>query len=616
MTINELKNKIKEYNYYYRIGSPKISDFEYDRLLEKLKDVIDENEYLKFRKELMDYIGEEDFVFPSFIKMGSLEKIKDTENEKINKFLKDVNEYVLIQEKIDGISVLLYFNKGNLILASTRGNGIKGKIITDKVKLIIDKIDSDEEMWVRGELVWVGELDKKYKNKRNAVAGIFNLKELDDDNLKIIKNNIKVITYQIYNKNLTKLEQLEKLQKQLNLKTPNYFIFSKDFKDINVKLKELLINLKNKNEYDIDGLVLCSSDYKDENELIPKKIVAFKSDIENAISEIIDIKWNISKDNKLKPIAIINPVELNETVVKKVTLYNYRYIVDNKIGVGTKIRIIKSGEIIPKIDEIIEAKGFKEIIDCPFCNNKLEIVGVDLVCSNKNCSDAKYKKIEIFLRNIGVEGASYISLRNYGIENFYNLIDWVPNSEYKNQVKLYEEIKSKLYNFRSKVDILKNMPFEGLSTINLEKIFSFYTTEEITNYVLTNTAPSKYPKGVNEKTFRKLYKDWNYFYNFSVVVITKAKKINPSIFEEKIEENKKLNGITFLITGTLSKPRNEFEKLIIENGGKIASGVTKNLDYLIVGEKPGSKLEKAKNLGVKIISEDGFFELIEDKKNL
>lgn len=607
--MQNLKEQIIKSNEAYRKGNPIISDEEYDILLSKLEDKINFIEFESFKKTLMEESGE----YKHLYIMGSLNKIRYGENE-LNKWInKHKVKAIIASEKLDGCSFTARYVDGKFYDGASRGDGVTGTDWTEKLKYILPQtIEAKDTLIIRGELMLCGDSHIKlgYKNQRNGVTGIMGEDAIVPEKLK----EVRAFVYDVLNcdyKPLLIFKGLEDLFDVPNFKR----IIVKD--TIEEDLKEQLELWKSNADYLMDGLVISTDDYINENVYHPEKKIAFKVNSEGVRTKVIGVEWNISKTGAFKPVVLLEPIEIDGTTVSRATGYNYAYIVENMIGEGAEVAIIKSGEIIPKIINVF--KDGTTIIPqrCPSCKSAFEFKGVDLVCPNEHCSGVMVKKVAAFLRNCGVEDITEKSLIKFGINTFEDLINWEPDPKYKSETKLYDALDKFVFT-KSKMELFTKFVFDGAAEKTITKIYEHWkiSNDSHFNFLMNKTFDQMiveccthgFPEGVGEKTLAKIYGDWmtNKLY---VEYFAMDKRYNPKKEEVKqiIESN--ITGKTFCITGTLTKPRKYFEELIINNGG-IISSVSGKLNYLVVGADAGSKLDKAKKLGINILSEEELINLI------
>ena len=254
-------------------------------------------------------------------------------------------------------------------------------------------------------------------------------------------------------------------------------------------------------------------------------------------------------------------------------------------------------------------------IKCPSCGNELEWKGVDIVCNN-NCGDAMVLKVVSFLRDCGVENVTEKSLLKWNIIDFKSLLSFQPDTKSKAQVKFIESLTKNIFN-KSAVELFSNMYFDGAGTKTILKVVEFYGNGSITDagdkmYYTAAGYPQTFPEGIGKKTLDKMHTDWNQNIKYLFMIMDDS-RYNYAVQEKPMSKetsNMSLAGKTFLFTGTLSEKRSVMEAKVIAAGGTIASSVTKNLNYLVVGLDAGSKLAKAIKLNIETLNEKEFMEMI------
>ena len=390
---------IKADNLYYNTGEPLLDDNKYDEIKDYLRELDKKNAYFKRIGADVD----NKVKLPYFL--GSQDKIKDDEKI-LDKWIKKYDKpySYIIGEKLDGISCLVNINNDKIDIY-TRGNGIYGQNIThikDYIKGIPSYKDKKLNIAVRGELIinkknW-DKIKDKGANARNVVAGAINSKIIQKNILKLIE----FIVYDVIEPRNTLLNSL-KYASSLKFKVVNYIHESKE---LNIKyLYELFKSWKDKSKYDIDGLVITHNDiYKIKSGENPKYSFAFKSlQMQKEVEVIVNnIEWNISKDKYLKPIVKFNEINLNGVKIKQATGFNADYIVKNNIGIGSRIIIIRSGDVIPYIKKVLSPStdGKPLMPNVKFIWNKKDIILDD---DNKN-REQDIKIFTNFMKSLNIKG--------------------------------------------------------------------------------------------------------------------------------------------------------------------------------------------------------------------
>lgn len=614
--ILQLKDKIISANFAYRQGTPVLSDQAFDDLCDEYQKLVTEDEWNAFRDTLHEVKGK---VKHPFI-MGSLDKLKYESPDEVRKFIDKYCHSLNVSAKIDGISCRLHYENGKLKSASTRGDGYEGISLTDKIKFVkcVPQVlgtgkfgDEYKSIDIRGELVILKDDFAKmsgFANARNAVAGIMNRKDWNKKDV----SNVSFIAYTILGQQFTKEEQFALLAAWKFKTAWNETFRPYYFKDKKLDVVEELFKYAAQDfEYDTDGLVLCSGSYINEDKYRPDACKAFKINQQIAETTIINIDWgNPSKNGVFCPVAILEPVELGGAIISRCSLYNLDFIDEMKIKYGSKVKLMRSGNVIPKIVEVIASNNKTIDIDypteCPCCGSKLTIDGVDLCCKNPKCSDKLLHQTVDFIKRLGVKSASEATLEKFGIKDIPDLLKFKANKKYKSEVKLEIELLAKVFS-RSKQELLAAMPFEDLGETLINKIVDFYGYENI-------EAGKQYiglPPGVGELTLQK-FKD-KILENLEYV----NKFINDSRYnclednQDKTGNNQK-NGMSVCFTGKLNTmSRSKASKLAEDNGFEVRGGVNKGLTYLVTNDSNtnSAKGKAARKLGIKIISETEFIKL-------
>jgi DNA ligase (NAD+) len=616
---------------YYNSGETLVSDNVYDEIIDILKKKDPNNKY--FEQVGAPIKGTKELVKLPF-EMGSLSKIKPSdqfENE-LKKWVKKYKGPYFLSDKLDGVSAQIYKDFKSNIFMYTRGDGIEGQNISHLLKFVVSKKalkSIPNGMSIRGELI-INKIDfktieDKMKNARNAVAGLVNSKTVNENVAKITK----FVAYSILNPREYYKDQIEFL-------TNNFFdiVVNKSVKNLTEDLlKDYLTERVKKSEYEIDGIVIFDDSiiYKHAGGY-PDHSFAFKMLMDDQIAEttIVKVLWKPSKDGYLKPRIEIKPVELAGTTVTFATAFNARYIVDNNIGPGAIIKIIRSGYVIPYIQEVIKgAKDGPQMPNFPYSWNETK-VDVVLDENGNDKGDETFKegtqiiKVEVLVHFFSKIGVKYLSkgILTKLVENDYDTVAKILKADkddlskidglgIKMIDKIYDEIdrafdEIELEEFMGASNILGR----GLSATkfkdvvdkypNLIKEFKKYDKDEIVEKILE--VPGF--KEISAAKFAENFDDFLKFYK----TISKIKDI--SRFEKK--EKKQINDDaifkdkTFVFTGFRNK---DYEKFITDNGGKVSGTVSGNTYMLIYADDAdinSSKFVKAEEKGTKILKKTDF----------
>ena len=361
-----IKQKVIEANKAYRAGNSILSDQEYDDLLESLKPTMPEDEYEAFVSTLNEGSIEKNVdgkVKHPFI-LGSMTKIKAEEPEEVKKWIgANIKSAMSISAKVDGISFRCEYRNGKLVLAATRGDGYFGVDSTSKVKYIKGiptTLPNGFTGNIRGELVCFKEdferVKGTYANPRNFVAGVINRKDGDKKFNASELGLITFVPYTILGHDYTKVEQF-KMLKEMGFRVADNIVVDKsriDLNTINDVLFKITSTYVEELPYEVDGIILCDVDWINEDEKRPKYAVAYKQNLGVGVTTLIGIDWGTpSANGKFTPVGLLDPIQLCGTTVKRVTLNNITWMESMGVEIGKKVKILKSGEIIPKLIEVL-----------------------------------------------------------------------------------------------------------------------------------------------------------------------------------------------------------------------------------------------------------------------
>lgn len=624
--IQELEKLILHHKERYYMGHAEISDEAYDKLEGELTKLDPENPVLQlvgFRQaEAVNKVEHQK-------KMLSLDKTYDETD--LTKWIG--KEDAISVFKIDGSSCSLIYENGHLVIAKTRGDGTFGENITKKAVFIPDipkHVSGKKNFEVRGEVYCVEKnffvLSKEMlalgleapTSQRNIVAGLLGRKE----NIQLCRHlsfqAFDIISDEDFKKEHEKLEFL----KESGFVTPDYIVHkgTKELKSRIAEAKEFM----GSGDYLIDGLVFIYDNLKLHAELgetshHPRYKIAFKFAGETKVAKINEIEWGVSRNGTLTPVALIEPTELSGAVIGRVTLHNFGMVQNFQLKSGDKIEIIRSGEVIPKFLGVVERSNakFTYPLNCPSCDSKLAIHDIWLQCENEICPAKVKEEILNYIFKANIEDVSDKRLDEMinkglvsGIPDLYRMKmeDFLLLEKVKEKLatKMYENIQKTKQ--QSLAQFISAIGVEGVSIAKSEKIIAqgYNTLEKILNLTVEKLLAIE---GFAEKSSQSILNS----------LIKKKPLIDELLsvgVEVKADETATgegpLKGKSFCLTGALSQPRPQIEKLIKQNGGVIA-GVSKNLSYLVTNEEESgsSKYVKATSLGVPIIDEKKLMKMIE-----
>lgn len=626
--IEELKEQIRRENKAYRAGKPIVPDEVYDLHIAELGEQISEDELEEFLETLMEEAG--DVGFGDYV-IGSLKKLK-YENQELLFWLAKMQivEWVFASAKIDGCSFVgKYKFVGNGIAkfssCSSRGDGAAGTDWTEKARYILPaEIKADCDVDIRGEFTLTGDSHKQlgFKNRRNGTVGIMNSSDVDVAKLK----HVKGFAYQILNPKPGRESIYDQFNDLIKMGVDVAMFISLGITDdIEEELKLHYQSWKDCLPYDIDGLVLSSPKWTNENSsFYPTGKIAYKVNSEGVPVRIIGVRWNLTQGRLYFPTYLLEPTEIDGVTVSKATANNTKMMMKLGIGTGSEALCIRSGCVIPKIIGVVKTAPYKFPTHCPECGSEFvwnkvldpktkELVdGVHLMCPNVKCGEVK--RVEKFVKALEIENVSEKRLREWDILSFEDLLAFRPDSKAKLQVAFYKDMFDKLFNQPQHV-LLRAMKFDGFGTSLFDKLFDHCNRCLIE---MNNMFNAEYhidgilPEGIGKRTIEKAQDDWNRNTQILTMIKNDLRYEEPEEVAPSAPGEAKLDGKTFLFTGSFSKfERKVLEKMVPANGGKLSSSVSKNLQYLVVGVGGGSKQEKAEKLGtVQIIDETTFLGML------
>ncbi|WP_329385525.1 NAD-dependent DNA ligase LigA [Anaerofustis butyriciformans] len=652
--IEQLTEELLEHNRkYYEEDNPSISDYEYDMLLRKLMKL--EEEYPEYKKEYSptDRVGgkaldgfekvKHEYKQLSLANAFSFDELLEFDN-RVKKEIE--NPVYTLENKFDGLTIVLTYENGILKTGATRGDGEVGEDVTLNVKTIKTiplKLNKDVNLTVRGEvLIYKDNFEKINKqrekdgeslfaNPRNMAAG--SIRQLDSK--VAAKRDLDCFIFNLEHIEGVELsshsESLDYL-KSLGFKVSEYKKFNninEIFKALNEKEEE-----RKKLPYEIDGAVIKLDNLRDREILgstnkNPRWAIAYKFSETKVKTLLKDIIVNVGRTGTLTPVAILEGVNIDGSFVSRATLHNEDYIKDNDIRIGDKVIVKKAGEIIPQVvSSVKEERNGEEIIfempkTCPVCGH--EVVreeGISAIkCVNIDCPAKISREIIHFASR---DAMNIDTLGERVLENLIeaDLIQDVSDiyrlKDKKEQIEQMEKMGEKsVLNMIEAIEKSKENSLEDLIfalSINLvgkqgAKLLAkeFKSMDNLMNATYDDLISIN---EIGDKMANEIIKFFNNEKKISLISKLKSLGVNMEYINEE-NEDLKFEGMTFVLTGTLSKyKRNDAKKIIESYGGKVSSSVSKKTTYVLAGENAGSKEEKAKTLGIKIISEDEFEKMI------
>ncbi len=650
--IDFLREELNKYAYnYYVLDNPLISDFEYDKLFSELKALEEKYPELVTPDSPTQRVGGISTGFEEVKHKYRLYSLDNTYSyDELRKWYERVekecgkNIELVCELKIDGLAIALTYKDGIFVKGATRGDGIVGEEITQNlktVKAIPLRLFEKADIEVRGEIYMPvssfeklnKESEKPFANPRNAAAG--SLRQLDSTIT--AKRDLSMFTYTAIVEKADFIPQShwDSLQyiKKLGFKTNPNIRLVKDIEgaiDFCKEWAEKRFTL----DYATDGAVIKVNSFACQKEMgftsrAPKWATAFKFPPEEISTKLLDIEIGVGKTGAVTPVAILEPVLLAGSTVSRASLHNFDEIKRLDVRIGDRVLIKKAAEIIPKVIKVMESleHGSLPVYEppktCPECSSPLETREgeVNLYCSNEKCPSVIKAKLEYWVSKEAMDidfiGPSVIS-QLYSLNLVKSPVDFYKLKE-EDFLKLdlvKEKSASNMYN---SIQESRKRPFArfvtALSIRHVGKETADIITSEFTGLeALMNATKEDLAgiEGVGEKIAQSVYEFFKTPENIKMLDEFKALGFT---FENAIRiRTDELSGKTFVLTGTLqTMTRDEAGEKIKARGGKTSSSVSKKTSFVVAGDNPGSKLDKAQNLGVIILDEDEFLKMIGEK---
>ena len=656
---NELKQKIMYHNdRYYNQDDPEISDYEYDMMMQELKALEKKHpEYITEDSPTQKVGGEAKreagVLVRHNVPMLSLQDVFS--KEEVEQFVKDMQEQLddptfVVEYKIDGLSLALRYVNGKLDVAITRGDGIlQGEDVTANAKVIKDVKKTLKEpieyLEVRGEVYMTNEAfnqvnemqeikgKKTFANPRNCAAGT--LRRLDS---KITKErNLSMFVFNIQDakgREFTSHSEGYEYLKRQGIKIIEDYKICKTAKEVWEAIEAIGEN-RDKLGYDIDGAVVKIDSFADRQKLgatakVPRWAVAYKYPPEEKETKLLAIELSVGRTGRITPTAIFEPIRLCGTTVSRATLHNQDFIDDLDVRIGDTIVVYKSGEIIPKVKGVVKEKRPADSAPyvigntCPVCGAPAVREGdnADIKCTNHSCPSKLVRNIVNFVGRDAMDikgfGFAYVeTLVDHGylkdLSDIYGLIDKRQELLDKKIIGLVKSTDNLLNAIEGSKnnDAIKLLTSLGISNVGKSAAKSLMKKfKSIDNLMKASYAQLIEVNDIGDISAMAII---NYFKNpdnQAVVQRLKEYGVNMNIIEAQ-DGDERFDGKTFVVTGTLpTLSRKAASELIEKHGGKVSGSVSKKTDYLLAGENAGSKLTKAQNLGINVISEETLLEMV------
>ncbi len=640
--IEKLVADLNKYNYYYHVlDSPLIADKDYDKLYYTLVDLEKETGYIlpdSPTQRVGDMVSDKFQKHKHEAQLFSLDKAQSFGEleEWLSKVKREYPDSIFtVEYKFDGLRLALTYDNGYLTNASTRGNGLIGEDVTAQVRTIRSvplSIPYKNHIVVEGEgIMLLSELEEynkttagPLKNARNAVAGaIRNLdpKVTASRKLDFFAYGIPVIEGKEF---ATQIE-LQDFLKENRFLVGDFFRVCRTAEEIEKVISEI-DSKRTSLDILIDGMVIKINEISTRKKLgntirFPKWALAYKFEALEVTTTVLDVIWQVGRTGKVTPLALLEPVELAGATISRATLNNYDDIVRKNVKKNSLVFIRRSNEVIPEIlglaQEFEYSLPIEKISVCPSCGTKLVSIGPNVFCPNKDCPAQLKEKLIYFCSRdaFNIEG-----IRDKTVDLFYDTLG----------IKTVDQI------FHIQTQDLESLPaFKDKKVGNLLSSIEKSKNIEFANFIYALGISN-----VGKKTAKDLARIYPQFADLQKATESDLAKINDigeiiagcivdyfadpnnqtiiaRLFEAGVKiiypksVGGKLEGKTFVLTGTLpTLSRNEATKLIEDNGGKTSSSVSKLTNFVLAGESAGSKLAKATELGITILSEEEFLSML------
>lgn len=660
--MQELVALLNQYNYeYYTLGEPTISDYEYDQLydelvrLEKeLGEVLPDSPTRKVGGEILTKFPTHEHLRP----LWSLDKAQNEGelDDWYNRTVRYIREYnrehgtnlserptLVLEQKFDGLTINLTYENGHLTKATTRGNGIVGEMIYDTVRVIptipLSIPEREGTFEFQGEAImplsalmrYNEENDPPLANARNGVAGA--LRNLRNDQVR--KRGIDAFFYNVnYASNRTFTTHLEMIEflKQQRMKVNAYCKVFDSLEDLKEEIRHFTA-LRHTLDYEIDGLVIKINDIATREALgytakFPRWAVAWKFEAVEVETTLLDVIWNVGRTGVLTPAAKLEPVQVGGVTVQNATLNNLDDIRRKGLeyAIGKKVRLRRSNDVIPQVlgvaeGEEVEANEEGKIVPpthCPACGTELEWDGIHLYCPNSlSCKPQLVRLMAHFASRdaMNIEGFSEKTAEQFvdelGVKDLADLYELT----YEQLVGLERFGKKKAENLLQAIETSKQIPLSrfiyalGIHNVGKETAKdlarTFKTIENVMNATIEELQQVEGIGQIVAESIVHFFQSDRVKESLTLMFSRGVTPIPESVQDLTDVADNPFKGKTVVITGSFeSMSRDEISKKIEALGGKVSGSVSKNTDLVIVGAKPGSKLQKAQQLGIEIIDDE------------
>ena len=641
--MRELVDILNRYAYeYYVLDAPTVTDAQYDKLYDELRELERESGTVLFDSPTRRVGGEPVKAFARHEHIARLYSLdKAVTEDELDAFFARVSkicgetEYT-VEYKFDGLTMCLTYEDGKFVRAATRGNGVVGEDVTAQVLTIKSyplSIPYKGTLEAKGEAVIRLSVLENYnktaaeplKNARNAAAGA--IRNLDPAVTAARKPEILFYDVNYMSEgSVSSQEEAVRFLEEQGFKTFHHTRLCKTPQEVKDAIAEIDMTRK-KIDVLTDGAVVKVNDYAAREKLgftdkFPRWAIAFKFEAEEAVTTVRKVIWQVGRTGKLTPLAEVDPVELAGATVRKATLNNLGDIRRKDIKIGSKVLIRRSNEVIPEILGAYEHTGKSVDIappqTCPYCGSPVREEGANLFCTNKNCRPRIAAQLANFASKgaMDIEGFSemtaYLLYDELGVRHFSDL--YFLDKDKLSRLEGFGDKKIK--NLLSAIAASKNVPLDrflfALGIDGIGKVASKDLAEKFQSVEALSKATAEElveMEDIGEKTASNIVNWFSDEENRAELSRLFSAGVKP--FMKKIAAGGVFSGQNVVLTGTLSRfKRSEAQKLIEEQGGVNQSAVTSKTTLVIAGESAGSKLDKAKDLGIRIIGEEEFLKIL------